>query len=138
MNKTKKPIVPKVIDSLLLLDSDNINEREGIELVEVYPGRWDININDRPTNKKIRYSVLRFTSNDELFMCFGKLNKSFSIDKPSEVQKDLFGNEIRILMRKYKFCNTCIDKAIEYLLKAIECYKGYERRYKCTKTLSEN
>jgi len=125
MSKTKEPIVPKVIDFLLLSDSENINKREGIELVEVYPGRWDININDKPTNKNMRYSVLRFTGNDELVMGFGKSNKGFSIDKPSEIQKDRLGNEIRILMRKHKFCNTCIDKAIEYLLKAIECHKKY-------------
>ena len=125
MTKSKKPILPKVIDYLLLSNSDNVNEREGIELVEVYPGRWDININDRPTNKNIRHSVLCFTGNDELVMDFGKSNKCFRVDKPSEAQKDLLGNEIRILMRKYKFCNTCIDKAIEYLLKAIECHKRY-------------
>lgn len=125
MIENKKLILPKVIDSLLLSDNENVNEREGIELVEVYPGRWDININDKPTNKKVRYSVLRFTGNDELVMSFGKLNKCFCIDKVSKVQKDQLGNEIRILMHKYKFCNTCIDKAIEYLLKAIECHERY-------------
>lgn len=125
MIENKKPILPKVIDSLLLLDNENVYKREGIELVEVYPGRWDINISDRPTNKNIRYSVLRFTGNDELVMGFGKSNKGFSIDKPSEIQKDQLGNEIRILMSKYKFCSTCIDKAVEYLLKAIECHKRY-------------
>ena len=125
MTEAKKLILPKVIDSLLLLNDENVYKREGIELVEVYPGRWDINISDRPTNKNIRYSVLRFTDNDELVMSFGKVNNCFVIDKPSKMQKDQLCNEIRILMCKYKFCNTYIDKAIEYLLKAIECHKGY-------------
>ena len=128
MSKTKKPILPKVIDSLLLLEGDDTRECEGIELVEVYPGRWDININDRPTNKNIRYSVLCFTGNDELVMNFGRLNKGFSVDKPSELPKDQLSKEIKILMCKYKFCNTCINKAIEYLLKAIECHKRYLNR----------
>lgn len=129
MNKSKEPILPKVIDFLLLSDGDSIDEREGIELVEVYPGRWDININDRPTNKRIRHSVLRFTGDDELVMGFGNMRDGFGIDKPSTVQEDQLGNEIRKLMRKYKFCNTCIDKAVEYLLKAIECHKGYLNEY---------
>lgn len=128
MTKSKEPILPKVIDFLLLSDSESIDKHEGIELVEVYPGRWDININDRPTNKNMRYSVLRFTSNDELVMSFGRLNKGFSVDKPSELPKDQLSKEIKILMCKYKFCNTCINKAIEYLLKAIECHKRYLNR----------
>ena len=118
MTEVKKLILPKVIDSLLLLNNENVYKREGIELVEVYPGRWDINISDRPTNKNIRYSVLRFTDNDELVMSFGKVNNCFVIDKPSKIQKDQLCNEIRILMCKYKFCNT-------YINKAIECHKGY-------------
>lgn len=128
MSKTRKPILPKVIDSLLLLEGDDTHESEGIELVEVYPGRWDININDRPTNKNMRYSVLCFTGNDELVMSFGNMRDGFGIDKPSTVQKDQLCNEIRTLMYKHKFCNTCINKAIEYLLKAIECHKRYLNR----------
>jgi len=129
MSIPKKPILPKVIDSLLLSDSENINEREGIELVEVYPGRWDININDRPTNKNVRHSLLRFTGDDELVMGFGNMRDGFSIHKPSTVQKNQLSNEIRTLMHKHKFCNTCIDKAVEYLLKAIECHKRYLNEY---------
>ena len=129
MNKSKKPILPKVIDFLLLSDSEDIDKREGIELVEVYPGRWDININDRPTNKNVRHSLLRFTGDDELVMGFGNMRNGFSIDKPSTIEKEQLGNEIRMLMHKYKFCNTCIDKAIEYLLKAIECHKRYLNEY---------
>lgn len=125
MTKTKKPIGPKVLDYLLVVDNKNINEREGIELVEVHPGRWDINISDRPMNKNIRHSVLCFTGNDELVMDFGKSDKVFSIDKPSEIPIDQLGAKIRTLMRKRKFCSTCTEKAIEYLLKAIECHKGY-------------
>lgn len=125
MTKTKKPTGPKVIDYLLVVDNKNIKEREGIELVEVHPGRWDINISDRPMNKNIRHSVLCFTGNDELVMDFGKSDKVFSIDKPSEIPMDQLGNKIRTLMRKRKFCSTCTEKAIEYLLKAIECHKKY-------------
>ena len=129
MTETKKLILPKVIDSLLLLNNENVYKREGIELVEVYPGRWDININDRPTNKNIRHSVLRFTGNDELVIGFGNMRDGFGIDKPSTVQKDRLCNEIRTLMHKHRFCNTCIDKAVEYLLKAIECHKKYLNEY---------
>lgn len=125
MTKTKKHIGPKVLDYLLVVDNKNINEREGIELVEVHPGRWDINISDRPMNKKIRRSMLHFTGNDELAMQFGKSNKVFIIDKPSEIPMDQLGNEIRTFMGKRKFCSTCTEKAIEYLLKAIECHKKY-------------
>lgn len=126
MIKTKKkPIGPRALDYLLVVDNKNIHKREGIELVEVHPGRWDINISDNPMNKKIRRSILRFTGNDELVMQFGKSNKVFNIDKPSEIPMDQLGDEIRTLMRKRKFCSTCTEKAIEYLLKAIECHKKY-------------
>ena len=125
MSKTNKPIGPKVIDYLLLVDNENINKREGIELVEVHPGRWDINISDKPMNKNIRHTVLCFTGNDELAMQFGKSNKVFVIDNPSEIPIDQLGDKIRTLMNKRKFCSTCTEKAIEYLLKAIELHKGY-------------
>lgn len=125
MSKTNKSIGPKVLDYLLIVDNENRNKREGIELVEVYPGRWDINISDKLMSKSIRHSMLRFTGDDELVMQFGKSNKVFVIDKPSEIPMDQLGNEIRKFMSKRKFCNTCTDKAIEYLLKAIELHKGY-------------
>lgn len=125
MTKTKKHIGPKVLDYLLVVDNEKINKREGIELVEVHPGRWDINISDKLMRKNIRHSVLRFTGDDELAMQFGKSNKVFIIDKPSEIPMDQLGNEIRTLMSKRKFCSTCTEKAIEYLLKAIECHKKY-------------
>ena len=60
MTETKKPILPKVIDYVLIEDNEDVRKREGIELVEVYPGRWDININDRPNNKRMRFTEIRY------------------------------------------------------------------------------
>lgn len=128
MTEVKKPILPKVIDYVLVKGDEDVYKREGIELVEVYPGRWDINIGDRPTNKKIRQSLFCFTGDDELVIGFGNMRNGFAIHKPSEVQKDQLSNEIRVLMRKYKFCNTYIDKTIEYVLKAIELNQQYIER----------
>lgn len=127
MTKTEKHTRPKVLDYLLVVDNKNINKREGIELVEVYPGRWDINISDKPMNKKIRRSVLRLTDDDELAMQFGKSNKVFVIDQLSEIPIDQLSDKIRTFMGKRRFCGTCTDKAIEYLLKAIECHKKYRK-----------
>jgi hypothetical protein len=127
MSETKKPIVPKVIDFLLLSDSESIDKREGIELVEVYPGRWDININDRPNNKRVRFTEISYFYDDTLHV---SSNTSRGYLSGENLSKNLTQecNELRAILKKRKYCNTCINKIIEYLMKAVELNQQYIKR----------
>lgn len=119
----------KVIDYLSITDDSDISKREGIELVEVYPGRWDININDRPTNKKIRQSEITYIGGheDTLFICIGNMKTQFSIENVLTTDIHNQCTDIRILLKNYKFSTICIDKVIEYFLKAVEINKKYRK-----------
>ena len=119
----------KVIDYLLITDDADISKREGIELVEVYPGRWDINISDRPTNKKIRQSEITYIGGNEdtLFIHIGNVKTQFSIENVLTTNIHNQCTDIRIVLKKYKFSAACIDKVIEYFLKAIEINKRYRK-----------
>jgi hypothetical protein len=114
----KKIIIPKVLESIVITNDENVYKREGIELVEVYPGRWDININDKPTNKKIRHSNITYCANDSVVMYIGE--STFGIDKLNNNF-----NELRKFLKSKRFNSTYLDKVIEYLMKAVDINKEY-------------
>lgn len=114
----KKMIMPKVLEFELITNDENIYRQEGIELVEVYPGRWDININDKPANKRIRNSSIIYHANDSMVMYIGR--SAFSVDKLNNNF-----NELRKFFKSKRFNLTCLDKIIEYLMKAIDINKKY-------------
>ena len=114
----KKIITPKVLEFVLITNDENVHQREGIELVEVYPGRWDINIGDKPTNKKIRNSSITYHANDSIVMYIGR--STFGIDKLNNNF-----NELRKFLKSKRFNSTYLDKIIEYLMKAIDINKEY-------------
>lgn len=114
----KKMIMPKVLEFMLITNDENVYQQEGIELVEVYPGRWDININDKPVNKRIRNSSIIYHANDSMVMYIGR--SAFSVDKLNNNF-----NELRKFFKSKRFNLTCLDKIIEYLIKAIDINKKY-------------
>ena len=114
----KKTIMPKVLEFMLITNDENVYQQEGIELVEVYPGRWDININDKPANKRIRNSSITYHANDSMVMYIGR--STFGIDKLNNNF-----NELRKFLKSKRFNLACLDKIIEYLVKAIDINKKY-------------
>lgn len=111
-------IMPKVLEFELITNDENVYQQEGIELVEVYPGRWDININDKPANKRIRNSSIIYHANDSMVMYIGR--SAFSVDKLNNNF-----NELRKFLKSKRFNLACLDKIIEYLVKAIDINKKY-------------
>ena len=114
----KKMIMPKVLEFMLITNDENVYQQEGIELVEVYPGRWDININDKPANKRIRNSSITYHANDSIVMYIGR--STFGIDKLNNNF-----NELRKFLKSKRFNLACLDKIIEYLVKVIDINKKY-------------
>lgn len=120
-----KPEYPKVINYMLTEGSKNIHKREGIELVEVIPGAFDINITDR-VNGRLRHSLLRYNSGDDQIQIeIGNRNAYYLFDL-IDLEKDL--KKIRDYLMGERFLKVIAEKAVDYISWALEI--SNEKLYK--------
>lgn len=117
--------MPKVIDYILYKDDPDRRKREGIELVEVIPGSFDINITDR-VNGRLRHSLLRYNSGDDQIQIeIGNRNAYYLFDL-IDLEKDL--KKIRDYLMGERFLKVIAEKAVDYISLALEI--SNEKLYK--------